>query len=378
MATATAYNASGGIDMPDFTVSDFEDLTLTTKTSTLMVGDYRAWGEPNLKTTFTGTGFTYSGDSATGGTVTSWQETDGGALLFKLTGASISVASVNSWIDSNNTTAFFSALFNGNDTFNGSDYADNLLSYNGNDTLNGGGGNDTLSGGSGNDLLNGGAGNDVMKGGTGNDTYIVASSGDVVTELSNAGTDLIKSSVTHTLGANLEKLTLTGSNAINGTGNTLANTLTGNGAANTLKGGSSSDNITGGSGNDKLYGGTGKDVLTGSSGADRFVFDTALNATSNLDTLKDFTHGTDKVLLDDDIFTKLGIVGTSGGVALASSKFASGTHAADAGDRIIYDAGSGSLYYDADGTGAGTQVKFAVLGTTTHPTVTASDFLVIA
>lgn len=74
----------------------------------------------------------------------------------------------------------------------------------------------------------------------------------------------------------------------------------------------------------------------------------------------------------------MGIVGTSSGVALASWKFAAGTQAADAGDRIIYDAGTGSLFYDADGTGAGAQVRFAVLGTTTHPTVTASDFLVIA
>lgn len=364
--------------MPDFTVSDFYDLTLTTKTPTLMVGDYRAWGEPNLKTTFTGTGFTYSGDSATGGIATGWQETEAGTLLFKVTGASVPVASVNTWINSNNTTAFFSALFGGNDTFNGSGYADNLLSYNGNDTLNGGGGNDTLSGGSGNDLLNGGAGNDVMKGGTGNDTYIVASSGDVVTESANAGTDLIQSSVTRTLGANQEKLTLTGSNAINGTGNTLANVLNGNGAANVLKGSSGNDTINGGSGNDKIHGGTGKDVLTSGSGADKFVFDTALNPTSNLDTLKDFIHGTDKVLLDDDIFSMMGIVGTSSGVALASWKFAAGTQAADAGDRIIYDAGTGSLFYDADGTGAGAQVRFAVLGTTTHPTVTASDFLVIA
>lgn len=119
-----------------------------------------------------------------------------------------------------------------------------------------------------------------MKGGTGNDTYIVASSGDVVTESANAGTDLIQSSVTRTLGANQEKLTLTGSNAINGTGNTLANVLNGNGAANVLKGSSGNDTINGGSGNDKIHGGTGKDVLTSGSGADKFVFDTALNPTS--------------------------------------------------------------------------------------------------
>jgi Ca2+-binding RTX toxin-like protein len=99
-------------------------------------------------------------------------------------------------------------------------------------------------------LLDGGAGNDTLAGGTGDDIYIVDSTGDVVNEVSGAGSDTVRASVTHTLAANVEKLILTGTSAINGTGNTLDNTLTGNGAANTLSGGTGADTMLGGAGND--------------------------------------------------------------------------------------------------------------------------------
>src|SRR5207249_3270847 len=77
-----------------------------------------------------------------------------------------------------------------------------------------------LTGNAGNDTLDGGAGNDTLRGGTGNDTYVVDAAGDSVTENANEGTDAVQSAITYTLGSNLENLTLTGTNAINGTGNT--------------------------------------------------------------------------------------------------------------------------------------------------------------
>jgi Ca2+-binding RTX toxin-like protein len=52
------------------------------------------------------------------------------------------------------------------------------------------------------------------------------------------------------LGANVEKLTLTGATAINGTGNELGNVLRGNGADNILDGGAGADTLIGGAGND--------------------------------------------------------------------------------------------------------------------------------
>jgi len=115
-----------------------------------------------------------------------------------------------------------------------------------------------------------------MRGGLGNDTYVVDNSGDTVTEAVSAGTDTVKSSVTHTLGANVENLTLTGSGAINGTGNGLNNVLTGNGAANVLNGG------------------RGKDSLTGSTGVDRFIYTSILDSrvgSTVRDVITDFNRG---------------------------------------------------------------------------------------
>ncbi|MBK7656730.1 MAG: hypothetical protein IPJ18_18570 [Betaproteobacteria bacterium] len=127
---------------------------------------------------------------------------------------------------------------------------DTLTGDSGNDTLSGLAGNDTLLGNAGNDQLNGGAGADIMKGGLGDDTYMVDVAGDVITENANQGTDLVQSSITYTLGANVENLTLTGTAAINGTGNALTNLITGNSGNNLLNGGTGADTLVGGSGND--------------------------------------------------------------------------------------------------------------------------------
>ena len=120
--------------------------------------------------------------------------------------------------------------------------------------------NNALTGNAGNNVLDGGAGNDTMVGGAGDDTFVVNATGDVVTENANEGTDTVLSAVTRTLGANFENLTLTGTAAINGTGNTLNNVLTGNSAANTLTGGAGHDMLDGGAGNDTMVGGTGNDT----------------------------------------------------------------------------------------------------------------------
>jgi Ca2+-binding RTX toxin-like protein len=128
----------------------------------------------------------------------------------------------------------------------------------------------TLTGGAGNDTLDGGLGNDTMVGGTGNDTYVVNVATDVVTENANEGTDTIRSAVTLTLGSNVENLTLTGTSALNGTGNTADNVLTGNAGANTLTGAAGNDTLDGGAGNDSLVGGSGNDtyLMGRGSGAD--------------------------------------------------------------------------------------------------------------
>ena len=140
-------------------------------------------------------------------------------------------------------------------------------------TITGNSGANTLRGHEGNDYINGGSGNDTMIGGAGDDTYIVGSTGDVVTELANEGQDSVHSSVTYTLSANVENLTLTGTGAINGTGNGADNVLIGNSGKNTLSGLAGDDWLEGKGGVDTLTGGAGNDiyVMARSYGADTVI-----------------------------------------------------------------------------------------------------------
>jgi len=127
-----------------------------------------------------------------------------------------------------------------------------------NNTIMGNSGNNTLTGDAGNDFLFGGLGADTMIGGVGGDTYRVDNVGDVVTELSNEGSDIVQSSISYVLGANVESLVLLGgSGNINGTGNSINNTIVGNSGSNVLIGGAGNDLILGGAGNDIYYWGLG-------------------------------------------------------------------------------------------------------------------------
>ncbi|WP_374691302.1 calcium-binding protein, partial [Accumulibacter sp.] len=399
----------------------------------------------------------------------------------------------------------------------GNELANNLRGNTGNDTLQGFEGNDSLNGGLGFDLLQGGPGDDtytvdqlgdsvvelagegrdtvyssvswtlgtnlerlyltggvsiegtgnelantlvghsstagnVLTGGAGDDAYYVDAN-DIVVEWAGEGNDIVYASVNWTLGANLERLYLTGSAAVAGTGNDLGNRLYGqaNGAINTLSGGPGNDsyyvgsndvivelagqgtdtayahgdctlatgvsvenlylNVTtgqtltgnelannlrgstgsdtlrglegndtlsgglgadvldGGQGNDMLAGGLGNDTLTGGNGADIFRFDTALDATINLDAVIGFSSVDDSFQLENGIFTSLTQTGT-----LAAGSLVIGTAALDANDYLIYDNTTGALFYDPDGNGAGGAVQFAVLST--NLALTNLDFVV--
>jgi serralysin len=315
----------------------------------------------------------------------------------------------------------------------GNGVANLLTGAAGNDTLNGGAGADTLKGGSGNDIyivdsasdtiiegsgagtdteqasvtdtlaanvenltltggaaingtgnglanilignaaanvLSGLAGADSMRGGAGADTYIVDNAGDTVVEASNQGNDNVQASVSFALSTNVENLTLSGTSAIDATGNGLTNALTGNSGGNLLSGLDGADTIGGLGGADTLSGGKGNDILTGGAGADTFLFNTALSAASNVDQLLDFRPVDDTIALDQSVFAALPL-GT-----LAAGAFVTGTTAADASDRIIYDSASGKIYYDADGNGGGAKVLFAQI--TAGLALSNADFNVVS
>lgn len=234
--------------------------------------------------------------------------------------------------------------------------------------LRGNGSYNELRGMDGNDSLDGMGGADYMAGGKGNDVYVVDNSGDTCNENPGEGRDTVQSSVTYTLAANLEALALKGSAAIDGTGNELDNTLTGNAAANVLIGKAGNDRLVGGGGGDVLSGGAGNDTLTGGAGADTFRFDGATATDAGRDLIVDFVHGEDVLQFERYYY---GGVETNG--ALDPSHFVLGTKAGDADDRMIYDKATGSLWYDADGTGSQAQIRIAVLAS--QPDLAASDLI---
>jgi serralysin len=166
-----------------------------------------------------------------------------------------------------------------------------------------------ITGNSGNNTLNGAAGNDTLAGGLGNDEYWVDSAGDVVTENAGEGTDTVRTALAYTLGANLENLILTGTAAVNGTGNDLDNALTGNGAANVLDGGLGNDKLNGGVGADTLIGGGGDDVYT-IDGADTVV-ELAGGGTDTVQSASSYTLG--------DNFEVLTLTGTGNASATGNA-----------------------------------------------------------
>lgn len=253
----------------------------------------------------------------------------------------------------------------------------------GNDYLDGGDGIDVLDGGDGNDTLIGGGGEgpNILKGGRGNDVYKFRDKVDIVIDAGGLDARVVSKNTTM---SSKDKLfeglaadeALSAGKTVNLKGTAKANILLGHSGKNTLdglagndvlEGRGGNDKLLGGAGNDRLTGGLGTDALNGGAGRDTFVFDAALG--SGIDKITAFSTKDDTILLDKSIFTAL-FAGT-----LASSAFVKHTAARDADDRIIYDAKTGALSYDADGTGATSAIRFATLDKNLK--LAAADFLII-
>ena len=152
------------------------------------------------------------------------------------------------------------------------------------------------------------------------------------------------------LGTNLENLTLTGANRINGTGNTTDNVIIGNANIN------------------KLTGLEGDDTLTGDLGADRFMF---VSTASGLDTITDFNGlvsglaDGDKLQLDASL-----LVGTFAYVGGAG--FSGGSDNSEA--RINVNLGRVIIDTDGDGTG---DITIALTGLVNEEQLALADFIFV-
>jgi len=242
-----------------------------------------------------------------------------------------------------------------------------------------------IVGNAGNNTLNGGAGADTLQGGAGNDIYIVDATGDVVTEAAGEGVDTIQASVSiTTLAANVENLTLTGSSALNGTGNGLDNILIGNSGSNTLNGGAGNDRLEAGSaGTDVLVGGTGDDVYvvtrsTGvtytenaNAGVDRMESTITTTLANNIEVL--FLTGTSAINGTGNTLNNL-LRGNSGINTLAG---AAGVDILEGGDGndILSDSGGNTLLNGGAGadTLTGTANNDLLLGGNGNDTITTGQ-----
>ncbi|NJM98293.1 MAG: calcium-binding protein [Phormidesmis sp. RL_2_1] len=256
--------------------------------------------------------------------------------------------------------------------------------------------NDTLIGGDGNDVLNGGNDIDIMTGGLGNDIYIVNffgtsanGSSEQVIENSGEGYDKVISSVSiSSLYDNVEGLILEeGSTATVGNGNSEKNKIEGNSRNNSLNGFAGDDQLFGGAGNDLLLGGdgldflygedgndllvggNGSDRLTGGAGRDAFRIDVLDGST---DLIYDFSVVDDLIEISKSAFGLSLALGT-----LSAGNFVLGSKASDVNDFFVYDAMTGRLTFDSDGSGAGMGAGIAIL--TTKPSgFSNADIRIIA
>lgn len=262
-----------------------------------------------------------------------------------------------------------------------------------------------LRGLDGSDTLTGGLGNDTLEGGQGNDRYIV-DAGDTLVEKAGEGIDSVYSSVSFTLGVNIEMLFLTGS-ALAATGNLEDNRITGNAEANfihgmagndrlfgmagddrilggsgndlldggtgndTLLGGAGNDVVRGHAGNDVIWGGAGRDILSGGDGRDVFDFDAISHSRTVSDLILDFVRGQDRI----DLSTIDAVTGVAGNQAfrfIADRDFGSraGELRIVAVDRA--GAGNGITLVQGDVNGDG-RADFSIALTGLHA-LSTSDF----
>jgi Ca2+-binding RTX toxin-like protein len=206
-------------------------------------------------------------------------------------------------------------------------------------------------------------------GGAGDDTYVVDSLLHTITELGGGGTDTLQSSVSITLPAHVEVLSLTGSGNIDGTGLGGDDILYGNSGNNSLAGAAGNDTLHGGIGNDTLDGGTGSDSLVGGAGDDLYQIDDAGDTVVEI-----AAEGTDTVLasVSHTLSEHVEVL------SLTGSSDINGT--GSAGNDTVYGNSGANLLAGADGNdsllgGAGNDTLEGGLGNDTLDGGTGSDSL---
>ncbi|WP_071189162.1 Calx-beta domain-containing protein [Trichormus sp. NMC-1] len=251
-----------------------------------------------------------------------------------------------------------------------------------------------------NNILTGNSANNILAGGDGSDTYrfnaTTVLGSDTIQETAIGGIDTIDftgttAATTLNLGLTTTQtvvttnlsLKLSANNVIeNVIGGNGADNLTGNVLDNSLMGGLGNDNLRGGDGADSLTGSAGNDILAGNAGNDKFIYSSGKVFTATdigLDTILDFTVGSDKIVLSKVTFTALtSVVGNGFSQSANFAVVGDDSLVATQGAVIVYSSSSGNLFYNQNGitAGLGTGAAFANLFNI-PATLTAGDFAVV-
>ncbi|MBO1022362.1 calcium-binding protein [Methylobacterium sp. SD274] len=242
---------------------------------------------------------------------------------------------------------------NGDLSGSGNDLDNRITGNDGDNRLSGGAGDDTLVGRDGDDTLLGGTGADALIGGAGSDTYVIDNAGDRALEQPGQGFDTVRSSVSHTMETNIEKLVLYGSDDLTANGNVGRNQIYGN------------------AGDNAIYGDDGRDLLFGRDGADTFVFKAITDsdvAVSGRDIIKDFGFAEGDRIDLSGIDADFGQAGDQGFQFVGTDAFSG-----QAGElRTKFGGGNTLIQGDTNGDGA---ADFAVL-LQGHQTLDNGSFVV--
>ena len=243
----------------------------------------------------------------------------------------------------------------------------------GNSSLVTGAGADTLFGGAGNDTIDGGAGNDTIDGGAGNDSILGGSGNDVL--YGNIGDDFLSGGLGNdTLFGGVGNDTLEGDDGDDFLAGDAGNDVLQGGTGNDiLRGGDGNDTLVGGDGNDVLAPGAGRDRLTGGGGRDRFRFesDTSVGNKNKLEQITDFVPKGDLIEISKKLLPGSGL--KSGKLSASDFQTVSGIGSSSSDAKLVYDKGTGILYYNPAREGA---TNVPLLQLNGKPSVSAGNFLI--
>jgi Ca2+-binding RTX toxin-like protein len=237
------------------------------------------------------------------------------------------------------------------------------------DTLVGGFLADSILGGAGDDWLDGTYGGDYIFGDFGNDNLVSRSQGDEL----DGGADFDFVRLDYADAGLRAYLYDTSQNSgwAAGDSYTSIEGIAGSYFADDLRGNASQNIIYGLGGGDFIIGLDGSDLLIGGDGQDLFHFVGIGDGGPYGDVIRDFVSGFDRISVTGEFFG----LGSPGGVPINGNQFVAGTTATLSSSQFIFDAATGQLWYDQDGTGAGVQALLATLQA--GATMVAGDIIVI-